>query len=74
MTMKNVEKHIKKTSKFETILKNVLLSEYHEFFDVFDKKISNVLTFHRLYDHKIVLKKDVISKYISLYNMSEAEL
>ncbi len=72
--LKDVEKHLEKHSKSDIVIKNVLSSEYHEFLDVFDKKTFNILVFHRSYDHKIVLKKDVISDYTSLYKMFEKEL
>ncbi len=55
-------------------MKNVLSSKYHEFLNVFDKKAFNTFVSHRLYDHKIVLKKDVIFEYTSLYEMFEEEL
>ncbi len=51
----------------------MLFSEYHEFLDVFDKKTFNIFVFHRFYDHKIVLKKNVISNYTFLYKMFEKE-
>jgi hypothetical protein len=38
------------------------------------KKYLIHLTSHKSYDHKIVLKKDAVLDYISLYNMSEKEL
>ncbi len=55
--LKNVKKHLKKHSKSDTVVKNVLSSEYHEFLNVFDKKTFNTFVSHRFYDHKIVLKK-----------------
>jgi hypothetical protein len=72
--IKNVEKHLKKHSKSNTVVRNVLSSEYHEFLDVFDKKAFNTFVSHRFYDHKIVLKKDAIFEYTSLYKMFEEEL
>jgi hypothetical protein len=74
ITLKDVEKHLEKHSKSDTMIKNVLSFEYHEFLDVFDKKAFNTLASHRFYDHKIVSKKNVISNYISLYKMFEKEL
>jgi hypothetical protein len=74
VTLKDVEKHLEKHSKSDIVIKDVLSSEYHEFLDVFDKKAFNTLASHRFYDHKIVLKKDVIFDYISLYKMFEEEL
>jgi hypothetical protein len=72
--LKNVEKHLEKTSKSNIIFKNVLSFEYHDFLNVFDKKTFNILTSHRSYDHKIVLKKNAVFEYIFLYNMSEKKL
>jgi hypothetical protein len=72
--LKNVEKHFKKHNKSNIVIKNVLSSEYHEFFDVFDKKAFNIFFSHKSYDHKIVLKKNAISDYIFLYKMFEKEL
>ncbi len=71
---KDVEKHLEKHNKSNIVVKDVLSSEYHEFLDVFDKKTFNTLVSHRSYDHKIVLKKNVISDYTSLYKMFEKEL
>ncbi len=56
------------------MIKDVLSFEYHKFLDVFDKKAFNTLISHRSYDHKIVLKRNVILDYISLYKMFEKEL
>ncbi len=72
--LKNVEKHLKKHSKSNTVMKDVLSSKYHEFLNVFDKKAFNIFISHRFYDHKIVLKKDAIFEYTSLYKMFEEEL
>jgi hypothetical protein len=72
--LKNVEKHFEKHNKSNTVIKNVLSFKYHEFLDVFDKKAFNTFVSHRFYDHKIVLKKDVIFDYTSLYKMFEKEL
>jgi hypothetical protein len=72
--LKDVKKHLEKHNKSDIVIKDVLFSEYHEFLDVFDKKAFNTLASHRFYDHKIVLKKNVIFDYISLYKMFEEEL
>jgi hypothetical protein len=72
--LRDVEKHLEKHNKSDTMIKNVLSFEYHEFLDDFDKKAFNTLASHRFYDHKIFLKKNVISSYISLYKMIENEL
>jgi hypothetical protein len=72
--LRNVEKHLEKHSKSNIVIKDVFSSEYHEFLDVFDKKAFNTLISHRSYDHKIVLKRNVILDYTSLYKMFEEEL
>jgi hypothetical protein len=69
--LKNVEKHLKKTSKSNIIFKNVLSCEYFDFLNVFDKKTFNILISHKSFDHKIVLKKNAMFEYIFLYNMSK---
>jgi hypothetical protein len=74
ITLKDLKKHLKKHNKSDTIVKDVLSSKYHEFLDVFDKKTFNIFASHRFYDHKIVLKKNVIFEYTSLYKMFEEEL
>jgi hypothetical protein len=74
VTLKDVEKHLEKHSKSDIVIKDVLSSKYHEFLNVFDKKTFNIFVSHRLYDHKIVLKKNVISNYTFLYKMFEEEL
>jgi hypothetical protein len=72
--LKNVKKHFEKHSKSNTVIRNVLFLKYHEFLNVFDKKAFNILASHRSYDHKIILKKNVVSDYTSLYKMSEEKL
>jgi hypothetical protein len=72
--LKNVEKHFEKHNKSNIVIKNVLSVEYHEFLNVFDKKAFNIFVSHRFYNHKIVLKKNVILEYTLLYKMFEKEL
>jgi hypothetical protein len=72
--LKDVEKHLEKHSKSNIVIKNVLSAEYHEFLNVFDKKTFNILVSHRSYDHKIVLKKNAVLEYTSLYKMFEEKL
>jgi hypothetical protein len=72
--LRNVKKHFEKHSKSNIVIKNVLSSEYHEFFDVFDKIAFNILASHKSYDYKIVLKKNAISNYNFLYKMFEKKL
>ncbi len=40
--LKNVKKHFEKHNKSNIVIKDVFSFEYHEFFDVFDKKTFNV--------------------------------
>ncbi len=72
--LKNVEKHLKKHSKLNTIIRNVLSFKYHEFLDVFDTKTFNIFVSHRFHDHKMILKKNTIFEYTFLYKMFEEEL
>jgi hypothetical protein len=72
--LRNVKKHLEKHNKSNIVVKDLLLSEYHEFLDVFDKKAFNTFASHCFYDHKIVLKKNVISNYTSLHKMFEKKL
>ncbi len=72
--LKNVKKHFEKHNKSKIVIKNVLSAEYHEFLDVFDKKAFNIFASHRSYNHKIVLKKNVVLEYTSLYKMFEEKL
>ncbi len=72
--LKNVEKHFEKHNKSNIVIKDVLSFEYHKFLNVFDKKAFNIFASHRSYDLKIVLEKNAISKYTSLYKMFEEKL
>jgi hypothetical protein len=72
--LKDVKKHFEKHNKSNIVIKDVFSIEYHEFLNVFDKKIFNILVSHRSYDHKIVLKKNVILEYTFLYKMFEKKL
>jgi hypothetical protein len=72
--LKDVEKHLEKHNKSDIVIKNVLSVKYHEFLNVFDKKAFNIFASHRFYDHKIILKKNAILEYTSLYKMFEKEL
>ncbi len=44
--LKNVKKYLEKHNKSNIVIKNVLLSEYHEFLNVFDKKTFNIFVSH----------------------------
>jgi hypothetical protein len=72
--LKDVKKHLEKHNKSDIVIKNVLSAEYHEFLNVFDKKTFNTFASHRFYDHKIVLKKNFVLEYTSLYKMFEEKL
>jgi hypothetical protein len=72
--LKDVKKHFEKHNKSNIVIKNVLSFEYHEFLDVFNKNAFNTFVSYKSYDHKIVLKKNAISNYTSLYKMFEKEL
>ncbi len=72
--LKDVEKNLEKHNKSNIVIKNVLSIEYHEFLNVFNKNAFNILVSHCFYDHKIVLKKNVIFEYTSLYKMFEKKL
>ncbi len=72
--LKNVEEHFEKYNKSNIVVKDVLSAEYHEFLNVFDKKTFNIFVSHRFYDHKIVLKKNVVFEYTFLYKMFEKKL
>ncbi len=72
--LKDVKKHLEKHNKSNTVIKDVLSTEYHEFLNVFDKKTFNIFVSHRLYNHKIVLKKNVVFEYTFLYKMFEKKL
>jgi hypothetical protein len=72
--LRDVAKHFEKQNKSNIVINNVLSIEYHEFLNVFDKKPFNILVFHRFYDHKIILKRNVILEYTFLYKMLKKEL
>jgi hypothetical protein len=74
VTLKDVEKHLEKHNKSNIVIKNVFSAEYHEFLNVFEKKTFNTFVSYRFYDHKIVLKKDVVFEYTSLYKMFKEKL
>jgi len=51
-----------------------LLSEYHDYLDVFDRAMIDQLFFHRFYDHKIELIDERTSSRSRLYHMSDYKL
>jgi len=70
--MRNIDKALKITSFVDSV--TLLLSEYHNFLDVFSCELMNILSERRFYDHKIQLQKDKTSIFESLYDMSQDEL
>ncbi len=61
----------------EEILKEVkakLSSKYHDYLDVFDRAMTDQLSSHRFYDHKIELIDEKISSRSRLYHMSGYKL
>jgi len=61
----------------EEILKEVkakLSSEYHDYLDVFDQAMTDQLSSHHLYDHKIELINERTSSWSHLYHMSDYKL
>ncbi len=61
----------------EEILKEVkakLSLKYHDYLDVFDRVMTDQLSSHRLYDHKIELTDEKTSSRSRLYHMSDYKL
>jgi len=61
----------------EEILKEVkakLSSKYHDYLDVFDQAMTDQLSSHRFYDHKIELINEKTSSQSRLYHMSDYKL
>ncbi len=61
----------------EEILKEVkakLSSKYHDYLDVFDRSMTDQLSSHRLYNHKIELIDEKTSSWSHLYHMSDYKL
>jgi hypothetical protein len=56
--------------------KSMIFFEYHDFLNVFSKKKTNILLFHKKHDRRIKFEKDHESdhEYASLYNLSEEGL
>jgi len=51
-----------------------LLSEYHDYLDVFDRAMINQLSLHHFYDHKIELINEETSSRSRLYQMFNHKL
>ena len=58
ISMRDIEYQLNKGTKPLTDPKTVVPEEYHDFFDVFSKDISDTLRPYGKYDHKIELLKD----------------
>jgi len=61
----------------EEILKEVkakLSSKYHDYLNVFDRAMTDQLSSHRFYDHKIELTDEKMSSRSHLYHMSDYKL
>ncbi len=61
----------------EEILKEVkakLSSKYHDYLDMFDRAMTDHLSSHRFYDHKIELTDEKTSSWSHLYHMSDYKL
>ncbi len=62
---------------YEEILKEVkakLSSKYHDYLDVFDRVMTDQLSSHRFYDHKIELINERTSSWSRLYHMFDYKL
>ena len=51
-----------------------LLTEYHDFLDIFSQTDSHILPLHRPYDHKILLIEEKTPPWGLLYGISQDEL
>ncbi len=61
-------------AEFLEQVKVKLLSEYHDYLDVFDRAMINQLSLHRFYDHKIELIDEETSSRSRLYQMFNHKL
>jgi hypothetical protein len=75
--MKNLKIQVKKQNSNTVIdFKSMILSEYHDFLNVFFKEKTNILSSHKKHNYRIKFEKDHKSnlEYTSLYNLSKYEL
>jgi hypothetical protein len=75
--MKNLKIQLKKQDSSKIIdSKSIILSEYHDFLNVFSKENTNILSSHKKHDHRIKLEKDheFDHEYASLYNLLKKKL
>ncbi len=77
-TVENKSEEVNLHELFHTeVLKQVkikLLSEYHDYLDVFDQAMTDQLLSHCLYDHKIELIDEKTSSQSHLYHMFDYKL
>ena len=74
-SLKDIEIELAKKTKSITNSKSIVSSEYHDFLNVFSKKLVDVFSSHRKHDHIIELESEIEeSSYVFLYNMSENKL
>ncbi len=73
---KSEEVNLHKLSHAEALeqVKVKLLSEYHDYLDIFDRAMINQLSLHRFYDHKIELIDEEILSRSRLYQMFNHKL
>ena len=53
ISMRDIEYQLEKATKTSTDLKTVVLEEYHKFLNIFSKEVSDTLSEHSKYDHRI---------------------
>jgi len=73
---KSEEVNLHKLFHIETFkqVKIKLLSEYHDYLDVFDRAMINQLSFHHFYNHKIELINEKTFSWSRLYQMFNHKL
>ena len=59
----------KKKAKQKIDQKNVVSKEYHNLFNIFFKKNSDIFLSYEKYHHKIILKEEQKHDHISLYKI-----
>ena len=74
VSMRDIQYQAEKEARAETDPTSVVSQEYHDFFDIFSKKNSDILPPHQKYDHKIHLEEEQKSGHAPLYKMSPKEL
>lgn len=73
ITLYEINKAIKSESTKADWRKHITF-EYHDFFDLFDEKLAQVLPLHRPYDHSIPLLDGKEPLFGPVYDMSCQEL